>query len=368
MFSTTCRAGALIALTIACFAAAPRGLTKNADADPNKKDIEPPKPVFESEAQLLLVRKQVDQTLPQLDPARVWFDDDLASHLALIKSYAIVHRALKKPQLQDLKSVPRENAEEFVMNGLTARRDPSGAKNIFLVSYRGPNMQENRDILSAVTDAYQMFLDETTKSVNDRQLELLLESKRALTDRQAAMEQSLVDLIRKAGATGSAEQRDALRQARVAALDARKTSLLASRTELQGQLSWLDKAVAEKRDQTAIRLRIKEWANRSGFGDLQAQPGQNADTIPTYRELLKQRLEENLAIEKELDQMLEAEREKSLTDAPLRMAEDQARHNIAQTRELLDGMTKRLIQINMVRAFDGMEIRRVSPPRTKKIG
>src|SRR5438105_2267120 len=64
------------------------------------------KPVYRSSAQVFVVRKQPEALTSAAGPdVRQPFEDYLSSHLVLIKSPANIRRAVKKPQLQNLKSL-----------------------------------------------------------------------------------------------------------------------------------------------------------------------------------------------------------------------------------------------------------------------
>src|SRR5262249_23473791 len=134
------------------------------------------KPVYQSAAQVLVVKKRSD-ALPVAggDPRLSFYEDYVSTHLVLIRSPLVVERAVKKRSLHVLPSLGNEAvAAGTVATGLTASRDNKDASgppsNIINLSYRGGVAEDCGLVLGAIIDSYRDFLDETYRNVSDNTL------------------------------------------------------------------------------------------------------------------------------------------------------------------------------------------------------
>src|SRR5262245_5732891 len=126
-------------------------------------------PVYQSNAQLLVIKKHTDRILPMqggVDPRNFVVDDYMATHVFLLQSPLIIEKAVKKKDLASLKSFENSGdpAGQIGANLTITRASKEtggGANNIIHLSLRGPVPEECSKVLSAVIDSYQEFLDVT---------------------------------------------------------------------------------------------------------------------------------------------------------------------------------------------------------------
>src|SRR5580765_6242586 len=128
-------------------------------------------PVYNSLSQMLIVKKTPNDSLSLgTGESRItYMEDYMSTQSVLVKSPEIIGRAAKKPNLQDLKSYPNERPENviyLIRENLAVLRDSRDSQtgqsnNILTLQFRGPEAEECREILVAIMQSYQEFLDET---------------------------------------------------------------------------------------------------------------------------------------------------------------------------------------------------------------
>jgi uncharacterized protein involved in exopolysaccharide biosynthesis len=325
--------------------------------------------LVEVEATILVVQKSPNDALGLNSASAALAQDYIGAQLVLVRAPEIIGRAMKNPKVQAIKFPDGVNAEQaiyLVRDALTVRRHPDAKDNVLVVTLTWSNQQEGIDLLRAVLHSYQTFLDETYRSVSDRTLELILEAKRTLTENLQISEQAHSTFRANNPLLVGGSDQAKLQFERLSSVEARKTALSANRVEQETRLGMLEKAVADKNPSVAITLKVNEWAARSGFDKLPQEARQGIDATHAYIAFLKQELDESRASEKALDQLLAIERERAKQYMMSQMQDDRLRNQIVQNRQLLESITKRLSEINLIKDFGGFEARMVAPPRVKK--
>jgi hypothetical protein len=321
------------------------------------------------EATILVVQKTPNDVLGLSSASPAVPQDYIGTQLVLLRSPEIIGRALRDQSVKAIEfpeGVSAEQAVYLTRDALSVRRHADAKDNVLVVALKWPVEQEAKLILRAVLNSYQTFLDETYKSVSDRTLELILEAKRVLTERLEEAEASHQDFrIKNALLTFGPEQ-SKNQFDRLAAIDSKKLSLVIAMTELEGRLAWLEKALADKNNLAMVELKVNEWAARVGFEKLSKEERQNLDAPHAYQNYLKQELAETRSIELALDKLAESERERARKLSNLELRDDMLRNRVVQSRQLLESITKRLSEINLMKDFGGFEARIVAPPRVKK--
>lgn len=319
----------------------------------------PPGSDVEVEATILVVKKTPNDVLAPNTPisAPGYIEDYISTQMVLIRSPAIIGRALKMPNLAFL----TDGDVQTVRNALTVRRE-GDKDNLITITWKGADADKGKLILDAVLVAYQNFLDETYKNVSDRYLELIIFARTQLKDNLMRSEQELMDFRSK---NPSMTRSPDLTRTTMSALEGKKAANLASRAELEGRLAWAEKAVADKNDMLAFQLKVNEWATRSGFDKLPKESRQGLEPQQAYISVLKQDLAENQAIQKHINEAINAEQLRIRDLNNYEIVDERLRNTVAANRALFDSIVKRLHEVNLVKDFGGYEARQVAPPRVK---
>lgn len=323
----------------------------------------------EVEASVLIVKKDpVDVlALAPRNPngAQGYVEDYIATQMAIIRSPAIIGRAVKMPNLVDL---TRNDADTIntIRNALTVRRD-GDKENLITITWKGADPQKGKLILDGILISYQAFLDETYKTVSDHTLELIMEAKRKLSQNLQQAEQDYMDFRQKNPFLNyRGDQTEKMKHATLSALLDKKAANMASRAELEGRLAWAQNAVNNKDEMLAFQLKVNEWASRSGFDKLPKESRQGLESHQAYINVLKQDLAENQAIRKGLNDAIDEEQNRLRDLQNYEHVEERLRNAIASQRTLFDSIVKRLQEVNLVKDDGGYEARVVSPPQAKK--
>ncbi len=324
------------------FSLQPLGAQARQGTDPGSQ------PLFEAEAQVLVLwnrvplipRKASDQDPPE--------QQDLIAHMVLLKSPGLIERTVKNHKLKSLKSFAGRDPVKVIMESLSIRR-PSRSGYILIFSFRGPEAEDCSTVLKAVLQTYTDFLEEAAqrplkdwKAILEREKELL---EKELMERRVAYR----DFLRKAFPT---ENEIKLRQARRTVLETRREALLVSRAEMEGRQAWLENALAEKRNQTAILIKVKEWAVRSGFDKLPEEARQGKDPVAAYLETLKADLEENHSVESALEKLLKSELAEIKKLQLQQFEEERLRIDLENSQKLYQSMLQSLSELNMASIVD----------------
>src|SRR5262249_5169136 len=134
-------------------------------------------PVYQSAAQVLVVKKRPD-VLPGFGAAQGGnIDDYVAGHVTLIRSPLIVRQAVEEWDLQSLGSLHMYSDPSVPILGSLnvglANGTVTGSTNVLNLTYRGSDASDCRAVLNAVIDSYEKFLDETYQNVNEDTLKLI---------------------------------------------------------------------------------------------------------------------------------------------------------------------------------------------------
>ncbi|MGL4552596.1 MAG: Wzz/FepE/Etk N-terminal domain-containing protein, partial [Gemmataceae bacterium] len=133
-------------------------------------------PVYQSGAQILVVKKRSDVLPTGTDSRLSFYEDYVSTHLVLIRSPLVVQRAVKKRDLTSLTCFAGVgDPTGIILAGLTAGRDTpkeAGAapNNIINLGYRGGSA-ETGTVLAAVIQSYQDYLDEIYLRVSGKAVE-----------------------------------------------------------------------------------------------------------------------------------------------------------------------------------------------------
>jgi polysaccharide biosynthesis transport protein len=127
-------------------------------------------PTYQSAAQILVVKKSANDVDfgNRSDARMVVMDDYISTQQNIIKSYAILSKAIKMPQVKDLKTFTSESdfdrvydIQQTLLVAPARDRDANSGmpSNILNLSFRGPVPEDCQAILEGIIASYRNFLD-----------------------------------------------------------------------------------------------------------------------------------------------------------------------------------------------------------------
>jgi polysaccharide biosynthesis transport protein len=207
-------------------------------------------PVYQSNCQLLVIKKRASEAMPVAPAAGGLFveDDYTATHAALLRTPLILERAVKKCDLGSLKTF--ENVGEpaaLLAAGLTVGRDTKDARpsNIIVLIYRGPVAEDCGKVLAAVLLSYQEFLDTTYRNISDETLKLIKGARDVLKTDLAAAERDYLKFRQESPTVFKNQVGVSVETERVAAIMTERTQLEMKLNNLRQRIATLKQAIAE---------------------------------------------------------------------------------------------------------------------------
>jgi succinoglycan biosynthesis transport protein ExoP len=368
-------------------------------------------PIYQSTAQVLVVKKHADAALPMPgggNPSVGYYDDYVSTHLALIRSQVVIDKAVKKRDLGSLPSLSgRGNPTPAIIAALAAARDTkeSGATNIVNLSYRGPVAEDCRVILNAVVESYKDFLDETYRNVSDDTLGLINKARDLLEKDLVEKEKKFAEFREKAVLAVPAKEGPVAAPTRLgeqevkrllikkADIDERLKALAEAKTQEEARelvqaltTPAAEKAVAQDGfDHELTLLELEKRVLRQQYGEdhprllelrekiefLTAEKNAarvggggpaDRDPVETYVKALQR---ERVAVEltlKSLGVLVADEQKEARDQARFEIQEALLRADIARTQQVYDQTISRLKEINLVRDFGGYDAKMISTP------
>src|SRR5262245_21096822 len=141
-------------------------------------------PVYQSHAQVLVVRKRPEYVVATPENQRVMggsyaYEDYLPTHVLLIQTAEVLKRAAARIDPASLNVPPQDmDVQTVLRTGLTVAREKEkdsiqGPTNILRISVRSPSPTDCKRLVDAVIEGYRSFLADTYKGMNDDTLELI---------------------------------------------------------------------------------------------------------------------------------------------------------------------------------------------------
>jgi capsular exopolysaccharide synthesis family protein len=228
-------------------------------------------PVYESSAQILVVKKRPDALpIAGLDASRLSvFDDYVPTHLAILKSPLIAGRAVKKRQLESLAAFAGHgDPTNAIIGALVVKRDISDAagssSKILTLSYRGAPADDCTTVLTAVIDSYKDFLEETFRDVSGETLEHITKARDILRQDLAEKEKAYREFRQRSPVLVRGKGGMSLPQDRLLGIEARRSALMVRQAELQGRLDSIQKTLKDNAGPTARAALLMQLASSSG--------------------------------------------------------------------------------------------------------
>jgi capsular exopolysaccharide synthesis family protein len=224
-------------------------------------------PVFQSYAQVLVVRKRPDIPIQTTDSMRggmsgsYAYEDYLPTHVILIQSAEVLERAATKIDPRTLNVPPVDMDVQSVLRpGLSVSREKEkdsiqGPTNILRISMRSSSPTDCKRLVEAVIEGYSGFLSDTYKSMNDDTLKIIREYRNIMEKDLVLRREEYDKLIRENFDNSLALQsKDGLRLTieRLGQLQRRNQEIKMRQSEIDGRLKLIAKAKEEKRDSAYI--------------------------------------------------------------------------------------------------------------------
>ncbi len=371
-------------------------------------------PVYSSSAKVLLIKRQAE--LPVGSEQTVNYEDQLATHMTLICSPAVVSRAVAKHQLGALPSLRgSKNPVGAIISGLTAK--PAGDRrvmdpNVMIRTYEGTDPQDCQRILSAVVESYQEYLGETYQDFSKKVLALITQAKDELHGQLTEKENAYRKFRQEAPLLWGAEGSMNLHATRMAEIETQRAQLLVENAQLEARIQAIEKALAAGGNREALALlAASDRAGESGtapgglrnrfeqqifetlmeeqllleqFGPdhpsvkglrkkielmrerLGTMPGeegeQPADFVTVYLESLREELKIGQQRVARLDQLFEQERSAAKALSTVEVTEETFRSEIARTQQLFDAVVKRLDEMSLASDYGGISAQVIASP------
>jgi succinoglycan biosynthesis transport protein ExoP len=373
-------------------------------------------PVFQSSAQVLVIKKRPDVVMQNpADQRNVYTEDYLATHIIIIQSEEVLTRAARLLDVTALSNPPAGgNAVGLLRAGLTVTRDKdstSGPTNIMTIAFRSAAPDDSRRLLKAVIDGYRDFLVETYGSTNDETLQLITKAQnvlqKELSQKQAAYQKICLRnpvAVKAKDGVGSFQDRIrevegqvARRELRQKEIETRQkvianglkegmspaTILSSLRDPNGGRASDNDPLRNLEGQLVDLRLRYEELTQTLGTAHPQAlnlmkridiireqlgrmkandQGKPPPDPLDVVVQSLKSEYEENRLMLDSLQPLLKEERTKAEELARYLIEEEESRSEVVRLRLLCDGIIDRLRQINLSREAGGFDAKEITPP------
>jgi capsular exopolysaccharide synthesis family protein len=391
-------------------------------------------PVYQSTAQILVVKKSGTDSSMELsgrnDNRTAYMEDYMSTQSVLIRSPEIINRAIKLPQMQELKTFPTETGLELVYGireqMMVARDTKEGVggapTNILTVSFKGGVSEECPKIVECVISSYQGFLNETYKNVSEKTLELINQARDTLMTRVETQQQAYQEFRTKNpflhwrgqnGTTGGN-----IHSERLTAIERRRALLKIEMQEKTDQLLRVEKALKENGPHAAmlaiqaigldpklfkgeqnrdvevqlLQLKLKRQQLLSTLGEnhpavkeldqtielllqiygrpggvaAESKPAAKALRDPndplSYISALKEEVADITTRVEALNNMFDTEAKTAREMNVYELEEERLSNNLKQSRELLNGIVKRLSELSLVKDFGGYEAKSIAPP------
>jgi uncharacterized protein involved in exopolysaccharide biosynthesis len=254
-------------------------------------------PWYDSNAQLLVLKKRIDTT-PITSPNQARAQDDyLATHMLLITSRRVIGQAIAKGGLEgldqfgekqglvkevstlvsqalgkgDQPASPEERIATEILESLVVSRDPpkpglSPSNEILNLSFRGRVAKDCPKILDAIIASYQEFLTETYRNTNEETLRLITDARVMVEKGLQAKEAAYQRFLAETPPMWRGQDRSTPHQDRLFKLDTRLLAVRTRRAELEASIGVLDRAMKEGRNPAPIVERMLAHATPTADG------------------------------------------------------------------------------------------------------
>jgi capsular exopolysaccharide synthesis family protein len=372
-------------------------------------------PIYQTSARILIIKEDAGDIPVQAMVRQVRaYEENIATQVMLLRSPLIVEEAVKKKGLTSLSVFT--NAGDpvgMILGGLEVKRADERAS-VLDLNFSCGSAEDCQTILQAIMESYEDFLLETHTTVSRDTVKLITEAKETLLEKLEHKEKAYREFREATPLLWTKEGTFNIHQARLNQIEATRASLLISRSQTKAQLQALEAAIERGGSREAIMLmmdksspvefnggtgkagvastlfpllleeqmlledygvdhpnvkrirkRIQVTRNHlrsSGLDD--AEPFDEnqkkagpTDFVAVYLDSLREDIRSIDEKQKELDDLfvIEAEEAKKLSD--YEVSDETMRQDILRTRQLFEGVVKRLEEINLIQDYGKMKTR-----------
>lgn len=384
-------------------------------------------PIYQSAAQVLVVKKRPD-AVTGVDTRQLAIEDYVSTHQVLVKSPLIIQQAIKKHDLGALQSFQgeKEDLTEVIIKAVTVTRNkgPSGNNNVLDLAFRAKVPEESSLVLDAIIESYKDFLDETYRNMSDDTLELITKARGVLQKDLAHKESAYREFRQQSPLLSRGKEGNNLWQDRLIGIEAKRSTLLLRRAELQGHLTAIENAQKQGLNREALVALMSELTSRSEsehprrsqpltlqdqlfpllteeqkllekFGpnhpqvqairkqiqvarDFYSSPSAawratteqagkkgdepGVDPVEAHVDYLKQQLNHVKASEQQLTELFEKEHADARKLTSYEIQDEALRTDIVRTQQLYDGIIKRLQDVGLVKDVGGYDAKTIASP------
>lgn len=191
-----------------------------------------------------MIKKRTDM-VPGVssDVTQSYLEDYVSTHIAILKSPAILDEAIKKGDLGKLKTFQGEGNPVYVINaGLSVSRDASGNRTIIDLTFQGPHPEETGTILNAVIDSYLVFLAKAYRTFSNDTEESVKKVTGLLENELRKKKQEYEDFKAKSPFLVRGKDGLNVHQAIVFEIENKKATLQIRKAELESRLQHVETA------------------------------------------------------------------------------------------------------------------------------
>ncbi len=377
-------------------------------------------PVYQSAAQVLVIKKRPDVFVPGAgDPRAMFAEDYLGTHMILIQSDEVLLRAAKAVDLAALSLPPVGNdTVGLIRAGLSVTRDKdanSAATNILSLTFRSAAPADCPRLINAVIKGYKDFLDEAYGDTYRQTQALIARAetvfKEDLVKARAKYEQvyarnplalktkdSVQVLQERVGrvegkvATLALRQKEIETRQKMVAQSLKegqsRTAVAASLRDKEAVAAGKLAAGAPAVEDTLLQLRLRDQELAQSYGPnhpertavrnridfIQKQSGQLArekaeakgiagDVLDQTLALLKSEYEENRMLLEALTPELQAQRDQAQELAKYLIEEDEARNEVRRLQAMCENLSDQIRRLKLTGDAGGFDAQVVTPAK-----
>lgn len=368
-------------------------------------------PIYQSQSQILLVKQEASLPVPGVEG----YENTLSTHIFVLGSPLVVEKAVKEHRLASLSSLQGvRNPTATIVSGLNITRGGSRKArhpNIIDLIYEGPDPQDCVTVLNAILQSYQDFLGNTYQDFSKETVRLISQAKDVLDKQLRAKEDAYREFRQESPLLWKGSEGANLHEARMAQVEDARSRVLVDNVQIQARIDAIEAALKQGGNRAALTLLIGHSNSQSGprgstssfegapfamlleeqmllenygpdhpkvmavrkkinlirehLGNTSSRKhGKPSDFLALYIESLRQELKMGQEKQRGYDALFQREREAAKALAGFQLADEMYRIDISRTKQMFNGVIKRLEEINLVKDYGGIDTQVISPPST----
>lgn len=241
------------------------------------------KPVYRSEAQVLVVSKRPD-VVTDHGTAGAALQDYVSTHRVLMQSPLVVEQAVREAKLGSLECFAgvEGSPTEIIANSLLVDRvikDATAASrdNVLKLSFSGPIADDCCTVVNAVLESYKKFLAETYRDMSADTVKLISEARDLLDGDLKKLEDGYRNLREKSPMIWKGKDEVNPLQDRLMMIEMQRSALLLRRANYDGQLRTIEAARKAGRKNEELVALVSQLADRLDSNVLDRTGGSTYD-------------------------------------------------------------------------------------------